>query len=266
MSGDPTAIPNGGACAWLLPADARCASQARSALRSVLGFLGFTRPVIDDGVLAVSELATNAHQHARGDLASGPHIAPELWLWARTHPHPCLAVTVFDGRRGSAPEETQADLLDERGKGIALMAAVSASWGSHPSRSRLAGWPARGKAVWFTLPMPHPMPGPGQGANPAYIAEQLHSLLTHRGIDGVIRKSERGVSLVSVPCGLNIRVEPHALALNDFDGTSMRRQPLDLHDLAEFVVQRTEEAFSREHAYLPGTRELKPNGSRRSVG
>jgi anti-sigma regulatory factor (Ser/Thr protein kinase) len=266
-SGNPSDIPNGGACAWQLPLDATCASHARSALSSAMTELAFAGATIDDGVLAVSELATNAHQQAERADAGVPATAPELWVWACSYPQLQLKATVFDGYRDVRPKLQRGHVLDEHGNGMGIVDAVSAGWGSHASRSRLAEWPVPGKAVWFSVPPPRRWPAPGRVAEPQSLARQLHALLTVLGVGDVIHKEGPDLSLVSVPCGLNIRVEPHGFMFNDLDGTPIRRSLLDLHDLAEFVIQRSaESAGPAWHEVLHDSGESRPKGSDRPSG
>ncbi|WP_269217971.1 ATP-binding protein [Actinomadura viridis] len=241
VSGHPAEIPIGGACARLLPPDARSANTARSFVQAVMHRLGMARELIENGTLAVSELATNAYRLAEGLDPCTRTVSPELWIWARSYPHQALVVTVFDGYQTPPPQETGSALWAEHGRGLNIVAAVSSSWGSHPSRARFTSPPVIGKAVWFTLPLPPTWRHRTRIADPRRTAVQLHALLAARGIGGIIRKDARAVSLVSVPCGLNIRVQPTTFTLNDTNGVTIRRPLVDLHDLAELVVQRTEE-------------------------
>ncbi|MEU4827069.1 hypothetical protein AB0H37_34795 [Actinomadura sp. NPDC023710] len=116
LTGEPTGIAAGGACAFPLPSDASTASQARSLLAATMHPLGFASDQIEDGELAVSELATNAYTYASsaGRLTAA---GQELWVWARTCPTPELVVSVFDAQRETWPIIRDAELLDEHGKG-----------------------------------------------------------------------------------------------------------------------------------------------------
>src|SRR4051794_19994866 len=60
---------------WALPGGPGCAGHARGVLRDALASLGVPPDGIADAQLMVSELATNAHQHA------GEHGPHELWLY-----------------------------------------------------------------------------------------------------------------------------------------------------------------------------------------
>lgn len=127
----------GGVCAWRLPGDESGPAAARRLLRQALAGLGVERDVIEDGRLAVSEIATNALRHAGPAQGGRPPTSPELWIWARTVPSPQLIVSVFDGARTAAPRESRAGLLDDHGKGLELVREVTAAWGSAPTRSRV---------------------------------------------------------------------------------------------------------------------------------
>lgn len=241
--GHPRDIPLGGACLWALPMDASIAARARQLVVDALEALAFGREQIDDGRLAVSELATNALQHARPAARPGPFgpvALPELWMWARSHPRRELVVTVFDACRERVPVARSRDGLNEHGRGLGMVAGVCASWGSDPSRALLNARPVPGKTVWFTLPLPDPWPGAARLATPSHTAGRLHAMLARRAVHGVITTHSKGVSMVSVPCGINVTVEPAALRHTATDGTFVRRPLTDLNDLAEHIVRRTE--------------------------
>ncbi|MBP0460064.1 ATP-binding protein [Streptomyces montanisoli] len=93
-------------------------------------------PLIDHAALGVTELLTNVHRHAQPDKRCTVDVA--LLLDSLT-----VSVSDHDPR---VPNLTDADTYDTGGRGLALIAAVSQSWGVRPSAS--------GKSVWFTLPAP----------------------------------------------------------------------------------------------------------------
>ncbi|MGK5559156.1 ATP-binding protein [Actinomadura kijaniata] len=101
-------LTTGGFHAFTLPAARECASIARSALTIVMSQLDLPQPLIDDGALAVSELASNSLLHA-------PSCPYELWIWRHTVPEPELVVSVFDTDRTRLPTFTPGDLLAENG-------------------------------------------------------------------------------------------------------------------------------------------------------
>ncbi|MFD0905004.1 ATP-binding protein [Actinomadura sediminis] len=139
---------------WALPGGPGCAGHARRVLRDALTALGVPRDVIGDAQLMVSELATNAHQHA-GD--HGPH---ELWLYFGD-----------DGTGGEGAGEVRCAVFDalgdaalpgyswtsgDCGRGLGIVRELSGGrWGMRRTRSRL-GPSVRGKAVWFAIPQARP--------------------------------------------------------------------------------------------------------------
>lgn len=100
-------------------------------------------PLIDRAALGVTELLANVHRHAGPDKRCTVEIVLQP---AR------LTVSVRDRDpnlpRLREPETTGA--LTTSGRGLALVAAVSDSWGmeGHDDGS--------GKTVWFALPLPVP--------------------------------------------------------------------------------------------------------------
>ncbi|MGI5327019.1 ATP-binding protein [Actinomadura nitritigenes] len=161
---------------WALPGGPGCASHARRVLRDALASLGVRDEAIGDAQLMVSELATNAHQHA-GD--HGPH---ELWLYLGdppgAEPRPCGAPAGpgVPGVPGGA--EVRCAVFDayldaslpgyswtsgDCGRGLSIVRELSRGrWGMLRTLSRL-GPGVRGKAVWFAVPVrggvKQPVPG-----------------------------------------------------------------------------------------------------------
>ncbi|WP_460304765.1 ATP-binding protein [Actinocorallia aurea] len=128
--------------AWTLPTDATCARAARRLVRQTLAELGVGDEAVDDAGLMVSELATNAHQHA------ADHAPHELWI-------SCLdefefSCAVFDAlpTRDLPLEVGRADF----GRGLSIVAELSKGrWGTEAARARLDPRVA-GKAIWFSCP------------------------------------------------------------------------------------------------------------------
>ncbi|CAM5615818.1 non-specific serine/threonine protein kinase OS=Streptomyces alboniger OX=132473 GN=CP975_04015 PE=3 SV=1 [Streptomyces alboniger] len=96
-------------------------------------------PLIDQAALGVTELLTNVHRHAEPD--KGCTVEIELLLER-------LTVSVHD-HDPRLPEIHEAEPMATCGRGLALVAAVSESWGVRPQGES-------GKVVWFTLPAPEP--------------------------------------------------------------------------------------------------------------
>ncbi|QEU96082.1 ATP-binding protein [Streptomyces kanamyceticus] len=108
-------------------------------------------PLIDQAALGVTELLTNVHRHAEPDKVCTVEI--ELLLDR-------LTVSVHD-HDPRLPQLRDAEPFATCGRGLAMVAAVSESWGVRPQG-------AAGKIVWFTLPASSPavaLPAcPGYGA------------------------------------------------------------------------------------------------------
>ncbi|MBN0043626.1 ATP-binding protein [Streptomyces actuosus] len=92
-------------------------------------------PLIDRASLGVTELLSNVHRHARPDKTCT--VEMELLLDRLT-----VSVRDHDPR---LPVVEEADPLATCGRGLAMVAAVSESWGAQPDGDQ-------GKVVWFTLP------------------------------------------------------------------------------------------------------------------
>lgn len=158
-----------GACsAWLLPGDPTCAGVARRMFASAAAGLALEPAVVDDGVTMVSELAANTlHVHRdhpgdrdQHDQRDQRRTTPELWLYLRGSGYRrelvCKVFDTFPGWvHGNVPGRgllrAPADAMS--GRGLEVVHELSRGrWGHHLTRSRLAGWEVRGKAVWFAVP------------------------------------------------------------------------------------------------------------------
>ncbi|MFJ8532039.1 ATP-binding protein [Streptomyces sp. NPDC093591] len=96
--------------------------------------------LIDRAALGVTELLTNVHQHAQPDKTCTVEI--ELLLDRLT-----VSVHDHDPRLPVMADAEGVDALATCGRGLAMVAAVSESWGVRPDGDA-------GKVVWFTLPTP----------------------------------------------------------------------------------------------------------------
>ncbi|MER5914899.1 ATP-binding protein [Streptomyces sp. NPDC001982] len=94
-------------------------------------------PLIDRAALGVTELLTNVHRHAQPDKSCT--VEMELLTDRLT-----VSVRDHDPR---LPVLEEAEALDTTGRGLAMVAAVSESWGARPDGDQ-------GKVVWFILPAP----------------------------------------------------------------------------------------------------------------
>ncbi|MGC9535786.1 ATP-binding protein [Streptomyces sp. UG1] len=97
-------------------------------------------PLIDRAALGVTELLTNVHQHAQPDKTCTVEI--ELLL-----DRLMVSVRDHDPRLPVVADIKDGDTLATCGRGLAMVAAVSESWGARPDGES-------GKVVWFTLPTP----------------------------------------------------------------------------------------------------------------
>ena len=119
-----------------LAADPASARQARAAVREALAAWGMDDPS-GDAELLVSELVANAAEHAGSQ---------QIGFVLRRHTEP-------GGQRGitcevtdtspALPQPRQASTGNERGRGLAIIAALASASGVRPE--------ARGKTSWFTL-------------------------------------------------------------------------------------------------------------------
>jgi anti-sigma regulatory factor (Ser/Thr protein kinase) len=99
-------------------------------------------PLIDRVALGLTELLANVHQHAGPDK----HCTVEMvFLWDR------LTVSVRD-HDPQLPSLRVSDTSATHGRGLALVAALSDSWGIREQHD------GSGKVVWFTLPAPFAAP------------------------------------------------------------------------------------------------------------
>jgi anti-sigma regulatory factor (Ser/Thr protein kinase) len=108
--------------------------EARHFTASVLE--GMPDPFVDAVVLMVSELATNAVQHARSRFEIVIDCDPAV-----------VVVDVFDHGSGEAAPQTPR-VTDVSGRGLQIVRALADTWGVRPPSD---DWR---KAVWFTLRVP----------------------------------------------------------------------------------------------------------------
>ena len=102
-------------------------------------------PLIDRAALGVTELLTNVHRHAQPDKTCTVKIELLLdRLTVSVHDHDPRLPVVAD-----MPDLADTDTLATCGRGLAMVAAVSESWGVRPDGES-------GKVVWFTLPTSSP--------------------------------------------------------------------------------------------------------------
>ncbi|HUR51285.1 MAG TPA: ATP-binding protein [Mycobacteriales bacterium] len=116
-----------------LAAEPAASREARQATRSVLQGWQVPAQVVDDALLVVSELVTNAVRHA------GESSTLELEL---DQDGSSLRVALADGSTES-PSPRPAPHAAEGGRGMTIMAALSDRWGIAPHNG--------GKQVWWEV-------------------------------------------------------------------------------------------------------------------
>ncbi|MFF7264774.1 hypothetical protein CTU88_22740 [Streptomyces sp. JV178] len=130
-------IDNGDDCAeWTFPAEPGAVRTARAVVRDRLRAWGLDS-VGDIAALLVSELVTNALRHATGPI--GVRLV-------RSDGSPGTLLVEVSDPLPDPPRERTADLDDEGGRGLRLVACSARAWGTRPGES--------GKTVWFELTVP----------------------------------------------------------------------------------------------------------------
>jgi anti-sigma regulatory factor (Ser/Thr protein kinase) len=112
------------------PCAAASAGAARRFVRSACAGL-VNDEVVEIAVLLTSELVTNSVVHGRSAVTV-----------AVSAPNGVLRVAVTDNN-SQRPTLEPAEQIGERGRGMALVDAISTAWGVTPV--------GEGKTVWFTL-------------------------------------------------------------------------------------------------------------------
>lgn len=132
----PATPADSSAARWRFPRHPRSVGRARRRLRHELATGQVATEVLETAELLVSELVTNAVQHAR--VPPGREIEVRYELSGA-----CLRVEVADAS-DEQPEQRMADDNDERGRGLLLVDTLANKWGVGPRSSV-------GKFVWFEL-------------------------------------------------------------------------------------------------------------------
>ncbi|MGE0818362.1 MAG: ATP-binding protein [Candidatus Nanopelagicales bacterium] len=127
---------------WVAASDARwmclppaidSPARSREFLRQSLTAWGLS-DLVDDALLLVSELASNALLHARSSMVVTASWSPGAGV---------LRVTVRDDQQEGEPTVRHADSQATSGRGLEIVATVSSRWGILRDHD--------GKAVWFEL-------------------------------------------------------------------------------------------------------------------
>lgn len=113
-----------------LPSDPVAAGQARAHVRGALR--SWSRPVVEDASLMVTEMVTNAVEHGGPPVRLGVSVHASQ---ARVTVHDAIPLL---------PRRVHLDLGAEHGRGLVLVAALADRWGAELV-------PADGKRVWFDV-------------------------------------------------------------------------------------------------------------------
>lgn len=114
-----------------LPATAGASAQARRLVDEAVTAWGVSPEVAEDAALVVTELVSNAVDHATGPLELTVSRTPDG-----------LRVEVAD-QSPAMPQPRPVQVDSARGRGLIIVAALSRDWGTSPR--------AVGKAVWAEL-------------------------------------------------------------------------------------------------------------------
>ncbi|PZG21754.1 hypothetical protein C1J01_05765 [Nonomuraea aridisoli] len=129
---------------WPLGEDARTVRHARTIIRDELSALGLSPDLVDDAVLMVSELVTNALMYGEAPYELGLHVDAREIMCAVVDGSPLL------------PEPAEPDTTAEHGRGLRIVARLSDGFhGCHPQRY-VTHPHLVGKATWFALPRQGP--------------------------------------------------------------------------------------------------------------
>ncbi|SEK27753.1 SpoIIE family protein phosphatase [Streptacidiphilus jiangxiensis] len=126
------ALPSNSVGDWILPSEPTSVARARELACGWLLACGLDE-LVDTVELLVSELATNALRHGRGDIR------------VRLLRDSVLVCEVWDNGYAQ-PRQRRARDTDEGGRGLQLVSLLADRWGSRRTPN--------GKAVWFELGLP----------------------------------------------------------------------------------------------------------------
>ncbi|GAA3542964.1 hypothetical protein GCM10022419_023920 [Nonomuraea rosea] len=125
---------------WPLREDVRTVGHARAIIRDELSALALSEEVVDDAVLMVSELITNALMYGDGPYELVLHIDAKEIMCVVVDSSPLL------------PEPSPDDVRSEHGRGLRIIARLSDGfYGCHPQRY-VTHPDLVGKATWFAIP------------------------------------------------------------------------------------------------------------------
>ncbi|MFB7632574.1 ATP-binding protein [Streptomyces sp. NPDC056149] len=143
LTDDRTAHPDGLA-ARALTADGQAAAEARRFTHTTLSGWNL-KPVVDNALLVVTELLTNALRYGLTKPAGPPRDAAPHPLWLGLLRCRDLVLCTVCDHSPDVPVLREPDHLAQSGRGLHIIDCLSSSWGwTTPT--------ADGKAVWAALP------------------------------------------------------------------------------------------------------------------
>lgn len=116
---------------WSLQPVAQAVSVARGHLRQLCNNL--PAPLLDDALLLMSELVTNAIRHGDGEVT--------VRLWPRPD---SVRIEVTDASP-RYPVATDSSVEAESGRGLHIVEALASRWGTTPAKA------PSGKTVWVEI-------------------------------------------------------------------------------------------------------------------
>jgi anti-sigma regulatory factor (Ser/Thr protein kinase) len=125
-----------GPSTWVpLAPSAESCRLARGSVRQLLDSAAVDEETRETAMLLATELASNAIEHGGGDARLDACVRPDAVRIAVADANPALPLPRTAAR---APTE-----LDERGRGLLLVAALASRWGTDPL--------PHGKSVWCEI-------------------------------------------------------------------------------------------------------------------
>jgi anti-sigma regulatory factor (Ser/Thr protein kinase) len=124
----------------MLPFAPSSAGIARRRLVSDLALAGVAEAAISDAAVVVSELFSNALQHAK------PLNGAQIQVWWQLE-DAAVRVFVKDGGGPTMPELGELSQLSTGGRGLRIVARLSRCWGTRCDDE--------GTTVWADVPAPH---------------------------------------------------------------------------------------------------------------
>ncbi|MEU7107389.1 ATP-binding protein [Streptomyces sp. NPDC046215] len=118
--------------------------QARHRMREDLRISGVSDSVIDDAVLILSELLSNAYRHGRPlSPENGDRDAEKdggIRVAWRVDKHGRLTVEVTDGGGPTRPLPATPSVTARGGRGLNIINALSQDWGVRDARGEVTVW------------------------------------------------------------------------------------------------------------------------------